>query len=68
MGANAIREKDGRLYQAEVDSVTGGERAIAELRNGGGRIEAAAIVVATNVPFHERIAIRTEQAAYRTYS
>lgn len=33
----------------------------------GASWQANAIVVATNVPFHERVAIHTKQAAYRSY-
>ena len=33
----------------------------------GARVHAGAVVVATNTPIHERVAIHTKQTAYRTY-
>jgi glycine/D-amino acid oxidase-like deaminating enzyme/nitrite reductase/ring-hydroxylating ferredoxin subunit len=35
---------------------------------GGPKVSARAVVVATNTPVHERVAIHTKQAAYRSYA
>lgn len=52
--------------QAGIADVQGGDTA-SVVASGGGRLQASAVVVATNVPFHERFALHTKQAAYRTY-
>ncbi len=64
--ARVVRELGGRIVQGTVESVTGGTAPSARLE-GGATITADSIVVASNVPFHERVAIHTKQAAYRTY-
>ncbi|HYG05755.1 MAG TPA: FAD-dependent oxidoreductase [Stenotrophomonas sp.] len=46
--------------------VSGGEPASVTLDNGQ-VLQAGAVVVASNVPFHERVAIHTKQAPYRSY-
>lgn len=65
--AQACDDAGVSFAKAEVVGVEGGATACVELRNGG-NLEAAAVVLATNVPFHERIAIHTKQAPYRTYA
>lgn len=55
-----------RFFRAEATQVEGGARPVARLKDGG-KVSAGAIVIATNVPFHERVAVHTKQAAYRTY-
>ncbi|WP_346842729.1 FAD-dependent oxidoreductase [Pseudoxanthomonas sp. CCNWLY206-1] len=55
-----------RFHRARVGEVQGGASPALVLDTGE-RIAAAAVVVATNVPFHETVALHTKQAAYRTY-
>ncbi|HEY9254311.1 MAG TPA: FAD-dependent oxidoreductase [Stenotrophomonas sp.] len=50
----------------EAVEVQGGTPAQVRLVTGA-TITARAVVVASNVPFHERVAIHTKQAAYRSY-
>jgi glycine/D-amino acid oxidase-like deaminating enzyme/nitrite reductase/ring-hydroxylating ferredoxin subunit len=65
--ARAFVQLGGRLHtHTRVDTVDGGTNAGATAANGS-RVQADAIVVATNVPFNDRLAIHTKQAAYRTY-
>lgn len=47
-------------------AVTGGEATTVSTADGR-RVTAAAAVVATNVPFNDRVAIHTKQAPYHTY-
>jgi glycine/D-amino acid oxidase-like deaminating enzyme/nitrite reductase/ring-hydroxylating ferredoxin subunit len=56
----------GRFVLGEVAALEGGAAPVATLR-GGEAIHASAIVLASNVPFHERVPIHTKQAPYRTY-
>jgi len=64
--ADAALRRGVRFAQANVVAVEGG--ASPHVTTEGGQcIDAAAIVVATNVPFHESLAIHTKQAAYRTF-
>jgi len=65
--ARAFRRCGGNLVSgARAVSVTGGRSAHVELANGKA-IEADHIVVATNTPFNDLVAMHTKQAAYRTY-
>jgi glycine/D-amino acid oxidase-like deaminating enzyme/nitrite reductase/ring-hydroxylating ferredoxin subunit len=64
--ARAAAERGARLALAEAVAVEGGAPPRVQLANGTW-LAARAVVVATNVPFHERIPVHTEQAAYRTY-
>ncbi|WP_213436974.1 MULTISPECIES: FAD-dependent oxidoreductase [Lysobacteraceae] len=65
--ARAFVQLGGRLHtHTRVDAVDGGANAGATCANGA-RVQAEAVVVATNVPFNDRIAIHAKQAAYRTY-
>jgi glycine/D-amino acid oxidase-like deaminating enzyme/nitrite reductase/ring-hydroxylating ferredoxin subunit len=64
--ADAIRQDGGRLYtKSHVDSVEGGEAA--KVKVGPHKISAAAVVVATNSPINDRVAMHTKQAPYMTY-
>jgi glycine/D-amino acid oxidase-like deaminating enzyme/nitrite reductase/ring-hydroxylating ferredoxin subunit len=57
----------GRIHGGvRATSVTGGTRAAVETESGA-RIRAAAVVVATNVPFVDLFAIHTKQAPYYSY-
>jgi glycine/D-amino acid oxidase-like deaminating enzyme/nitrite reductase/ring-hydroxylating ferredoxin subunit len=64
--AEAATSLGVRLVRANVVAVEGGERARVTTDDGI-EIEADSVVVATNVPFHETVAIHTKQAAYRTF-
>ncbi|WP_434025659.1 FAD-dependent oxidoreductase [[Pseudomonas] boreopolis] len=54
------------FFRGNAVDVKGGAPASVALQSGR-TLSADAVVVATNVPFHERIAIHTKQAAYRSY-
>ncbi|WP_257643998.1 FAD-dependent oxidoreductase [Luteimonas salinisoli] len=62
----AAQDAGVRCFRAEALKVEGGERPVAHLADGVA-LHAAAIVIASNVPFHEAVAIHTKQAAYRSY-
>ena len=64
--ARVVRSLGGIIVQGHAVSVEGGVSPRVTL-DGGVVVEADSIVVASNVPFHERVAIHTKQAAYRTY-
>jgi glycine/D-amino acid oxidase-like deaminating enzyme/nitrite reductase/ring-hydroxylating ferredoxin subunit len=64
--AHAIKEKGGRIFtNSHADFVEGGERARVEV--GRHTVRSEAIVVATNTPINDRVAIHTKQAPYMTY-
>ena len=57
----------GRLYTGtRATTVTGGHSAIVSTADGRS-VTCAAAVVATNVPFNDKVAIHTKQAPYHTY-
>ena len=57
----------GKIYtKTHAVSAEGGKEAVVETKNGP-RVTAKHVVVATNVPFNERVAVHTKQAAYRSY-
>jgi glycine/D-amino acid oxidase-like deaminating enzyme/nitrite reductase/ring-hydroxylating ferredoxin subunit len=65
--ASAVRANGGRLYgDTHVAKFNDGTPASVETREGL-RVTAGALVVATNSPVNDRVAIHTKQAAYRTY-
>lgn len=65
--ARAIEARGGRVCgRSHVAEVRGGADAAAVLSNGA-TVRAAQVVVATNVPFNDRVVMHTKQAAYRTY-
>lgn len=64
--ARAIQRDGGQLYgDTHVDSVEGGMPALVCAR--GHVVTADAVVVATNVPINDRLALHTKQAPYMTY-
>jgi glycine/D-amino acid oxidase-like deaminating enzyme/nitrite reductase/ring-hydroxylating ferredoxin subunit len=64
--AKAIEARGGRIYSGtHADEVEGGKDAT--VRCGRFSIRAKALVVATNVPVNDRLAIHTKQAPYMTY-
>jgi glycine/D-amino acid oxidase-like deaminating enzyme/nitrite reductase/ring-hydroxylating ferredoxin subunit len=64
--ANAIKDAGGRIYtNSHADHVQGGKEAKVEV--GDHTVSTGAIVVATNVPINDLLAIHTKQAPYMTY-
>ncbi len=66
--AEALVAHGGRIYcDSHVTEIAGGRPA--RVRTGAGSVIATdAVVVATNTPINDRVAIHTKQAAYRTYA
>jgi glycine/D-amino acid oxidase-like deaminating enzyme/nitrite reductase/ring-hydroxylating ferredoxin subunit len=65
--AQAIIRDGGRIYtQTHATKIEGGEPARIETRDGA-IVTADAVVVATNTPVNDLLAIHTKQAAYRTF-
>ncbi|MFN2514738.1 MAG: FAD-dependent oxidoreductase [Pyrinomonadaceae bacterium] len=65
--AKAIKEKGGRIYnETHANEIEGGKKARVETTRGG-VVTADAVVVATNTPVNDLIAIHTKQAPYQTY-
>lgn len=65
--ARAIQERGGRIYTGtHASEIEGGKRARIET-TGGGVVDAGSVVVATNTPVNDLIAIHTKQAPYQTY-
>ncbi|MFN2491642.1 MAG: FAD-dependent oxidoreductase [Pyrinomonadaceae bacterium] len=65
--AKAIKEKGGRIYnETHANEIEGGKTARVET-TGHGVVTADAVVVATNTPVNDLIAIHTKQAPYQTY-
>lgn len=64
--AKAVRDAGGGFLRAEASAVEGGAQPRVRLRDG--EVRANAVVVASNVPFHQTGATYTKQAPYRTYA
>jgi glycine/D-amino acid oxidase-like deaminating enzyme/nitrite reductase/ring-hydroxylating ferredoxin subunit len=65
--AKGIKDRRGRIFtNTHANSIEGGKRARVETSSGG-VVEATAVVVATNTPVNDLVAIHTKQAAYQTY-
>ena len=64
--AQAVEDRGGALVREEVLEIEGGEWATVRTA-AGTEIQARAVIVATNVPFHEAIPVHTKQAPYRTF-
>jgi glycine/D-amino acid oxidase-like deaminating enzyme/nitrite reductase/ring-hydroxylating ferredoxin subunit len=66
--ATALASQGARIFcDSHVTEITGGHPAI--VRTAAGSVIATdAVVVATNTPINDRVAIHTKQAAYRTYA
>lgn len=63
----AMKRNGGRIYNnTHATAFKGGAQAHVETRTGG-RVDAGAIVVATNSPVNDLVAIHTKQIAWRTY-
>src|SRR5262245_38872201 len=64
--AEAIQRLGGRIYtNTHVDRIDGGRPA--RIRAAGHQVSAGAVVVATNTPINDLVAIHTKQAPYMTY-
>lgn len=65
--AHAIRRMGGEIYTyTHADTVKGGSSAMVQTSTGA-VVSCAAVVIATNTPFNNLVAIHTKQAPYRTY-
>ncbi|MBC7933239.1 MAG: FAD-dependent oxidoreductase, partial [Rubrivivax sp.] len=63
----ALKKRGGRVYTGtHAEEIKGGEGAHVKTSDGF-TVSAAAIVVATNTPVNDLVAIHTKQAPYRTY-
>jgi glycine/D-amino acid oxidase-like deaminating enzyme/nitrite reductase/ring-hydroxylating ferredoxin subunit len=64
--AQAIKQRGGSIHtKTHASKIKGGDRAIIE--TSGAVVTADAVVVATNSPVNDLVAIHTKQAAYQTY-
>ena len=64
--AQALQRRGGRIYTgSRAETIEGGTPAVVHV--GGHLVTADAVVVATNVPVNDRVAIHTKQAPYMTY-
>ncbi len=64
--ARATGNAGGQLFHASATEVEGG-RGAHVLTHDGLRIDCEAVVIATHVPFNDRLVLHTKQAAYRSY-
>jgi glycine/D-amino acid oxidase-like deaminating enzyme/nitrite reductase/ring-hydroxylating ferredoxin subunit len=64
--ARSVESAGGRIARAHAVEFTGGKSARVTTSDGH-TIAADALVVATNTPVNDRVAIHTKQAPYRTY-
>ena len=65
--AAAVKRLGGRIYgNTHAAHIEGGARALVQT-DGGLEVRAAAVVVATNTPVNDRVAMHTKQAPYRSY-
>jgi glycine/D-amino acid oxidase-like deaminating enzyme/nitrite reductase/ring-hydroxylating ferredoxin subunit len=66
--AEAFKARGGRLFlNSHVMTMQGGNNALIETSDEA-RVECKHVVVATNTPVNDRVAIHTKQAPYRTYA
>jgi glycine/D-amino acid oxidase-like deaminating enzyme/nitrite reductase/ring-hydroxylating ferredoxin subunit len=65
--AEAVRAGGGEIYtRTHATKIVGGDEARVETA-GGATVRAGAVVVATNSPVNDLVAIHTKQAPYRTF-
>ncbi len=65
--AKAIEGNGGRIYtQTHATEIEGGKQARIDTSSGG-VVTASSVVVATNTPVNDLVAIHTKQAPYQTY-
>jgi glycine/D-amino acid oxidase-like deaminating enzyme/nitrite reductase/ring-hydroxylating ferredoxin subunit len=66
--AAAVRRQGGEIYtQTHADKIVGGKPAARVETSNGATVTAGAVVVATNTPVNDLVAIHTKQAPYRTF-
>lgn len=65
--ADAIVRMGGRIHDHTRALDIEGDDKNAQVRTEHGTIDAAAVVVATNTPFNDRLVMHTKQSGYRTY-
>jgi len=66
--AAAVRRGGGEIYtQTHASKIEGGKEEARVETSNGATVTARAVVVATNTPVNDRVAIHTKQAPYRTY-
>ena len=64
---SAIQSRGGEIYgHTHATSIAGGKTACIETHNGA-TIDCNSVVVATNTPVNDRVAIHTKQAPYLSY-
>jgi glycine/D-amino acid oxidase-like deaminating enzyme/nitrite reductase/ring-hydroxylating ferredoxin subunit len=64
----AVKRSGGEIYtQTHASEIAGGEGKARVETSNGAIVTAGAVVVATNSPVNDRVAIHTKQAGYRTY-
>ena len=64
--AQAIKDQGGKIYgHSHADHVEGGD--VATIEVGKHKVIADAVVVATNTPINDLVALHTKQAPYMTY-
>src|SRR5262249_39343452 len=64
--ANAIKAAGGEIYtRSHADHIDGGKTA--RVKVGDHEVTADAVIVATNTPVNDLVAIHTKQAPYMTY-
>jgi glycine/D-amino acid oxidase-like deaminating enzyme len=65
--ANAVKEQGGKIYtNTHADVIEGGN--VARVEAGPYAVSADAVVVATNTPINDLVALHTKQAPYMTYA
>ncbi len=64
--AEAVVRKGGRIFTAHAAEIEGGAHPQVTLKSGQ-VIRCRAVVVATNVPIHDRFALQTKLEPFRTY-
>jgi glycine/D-amino acid oxidase-like deaminating enzyme/nitrite reductase/ring-hydroxylating ferredoxin subunit len=65
--ARAVQRDGGRIFMhTKAEEIAGGKPA--RVKTAKGQVTAPAIVVATNTPVNNVVAIHTKQAAYQTYA
>jgi glycine/D-amino acid oxidase-like deaminating enzyme/nitrite reductase/ring-hydroxylating ferredoxin subunit len=65
--ADAITRRGGRIFCGTHATAVEGGTGARVTTTGGCTVSAAAVVVATNTPINDRVAIHTKQAPYSTY-
>lgn len=66
--AAAVRRGGGEIYtQTHATKIEGGKAEARVETSNGATVTAGAVVVATNTPVNDTLAIHTKQAAYRTF-